>query len=226
MRFRTGGNKLRSFGWFARPDSGEEAHRGLRAGFAFLVREPAVRRLTAAFAVFTLSVGAILVAELPLATSFGVGSFGFGLIGAAFGAGALVGALVARGLRGSVERRALVLGSFVTAAGFAAVVGAGAFWVVLVAMAVAGCSDAIVDVAVELSFQRRSPDAVRSRVVAGLEGIFLIGLAVSFLFAGAFVNAFGPKAAYGLAGLGCTVTALLLLPLLRERLPAPAGDRR
>ena len=201
-------------------------HPGVWSGYRFIGHDRVLRTIAVALVPFAVAVGSVLVAELPLATSFGVGSFGFGLIGAAFGAGALVGALVARGLRGSVEQRALVLGSFVTAAGFAAVVGAGAFWVVLVAMAVAGCSDAIVDVAVELSFQRRSPDAVRSRVVAGLEGIFLIGLAVSFLFAGAFVNAFGAKAAYGLAGLGCTVTALLLLPLLRERLPAPAGDRR
>src|SRR5262249_54845648 len=157
----------------------------------------------------------VMVAELPLATSFGAGSFGYGLISAAFGAGGLVGALAGRRLTPSNERSALVAASFVTAAFFAAVAGAGAFWMVLIAMVVSGCSDGIVDVAVELTFQRRSPDAVRSRVLAGLEGTFLIAFATSFLFAGAFVNAFGPKAAYALAGSGCLVTAVLLTPLLR-----------
>jgi uncharacterized membrane protein YhdT len=54
-------------------------------------------------------------------------------------------------------------------------------------------------------------------VIAALEAVFHIGLALSFLFAGWLVDAFGPKAAYGLAGAGCTVAAIMLLPVLRER---------
>jgi len=74
-----------------------------------------------------------------------------------------------------------------------------------------------VEVATEVIFQRRSPDLVRSRVIAALEAVFHGGLAVSFLFAGTLVDAFGPKAAYALAGAGCTVAAIILVPVLRER---------
>jgi MFS family permease len=52
-------------------------------------------------------------------------------------------------------------------------------------------------------------------VIGALEANFLLGLAVSFLFAGSLIDAFGPKAAYVLAGAGLFVCAVMLLPLLR-----------
>jgi MFS family permease len=195
-------------------------------GFAFILRDPLLRRLLGASTVFAVSVGSILVAELPLAEAFGAGSFGYGLLSAMFGTGALAGALAGRRLTPESERPALVYGCVVTAVGLAAVVGAPAFWVVLVAMGVAGASDGLVDVAFELMVQRRAPDAVRSRVVAALEANFLLGLALSFVFAGALVTAFGPKVSYGLAGVGCLATAAVLMPLLRRRFNEADGTRR
>jgi MFS family permease len=91
----------------------------------------------------------------------------------------------------------------------------------LLAMLIAGGADAIVDVAAETLIQRRSPDEVRSRVVAAVDGLILTMFATSFLFAGFVVAALGPKAAYAIAGAGCVVTATLLVPLLRERTGSP-----
>jgi MFS family permease len=194
----------------------DEAHRGLRAGFRFLLSEPTLRTLTMAFAVFAVAVGGVLVAELPLAESFHAGAFGFGLIATCFGAGALAGSLAGRLLNEANERKVLVVASFVTALAFGAVAGAPAFVFVLVAMLVAGASDGLVDVGVELMLQRLSPDAVRSRVIAALEAIFLLGLTLAFVFAGPLIDAWGPRAAYALAGAGLVVTALMLVPLLRS----------
>jgi MFS family permease len=194
----------------------DEAHGGLRAGFRFLLSEPTLRTLTLAFAVFAVAVGGVLVAELPLAESFNAGAFGFGLIATCFGAGALAGSLAGRMLTQANERKVLVAASMVTALGFGAVAGAPAFGFVLVAMLVAGASDGLVDVGVELMLQRLSPDAVRSRVIAALEAIFLLGLTLAFVFAGPLVDAWGPRAAYAVAGAGLGVTALMLLPLLRS----------
>jgi len=89
-------------------------------------------------------------------------------------------------------------------------------YVLVIFLVIAGASDGIVEVAIELIFQRRSPDRVRSRVISVLEAVFHSGLAVSFLFAGSLVDAFGPKAAYLLAGSGCAVAAIMLLPVLRD----------
>lgn len=204
-------------GSFSSQRTEEESYRGIRAGIRFMMSQPTLRTTTAAFAVFAMTVGSILVAELPLAESFGVGSTGYGLLSTTFGIGALAGSLAGRFLTESNERQLLVACSFVTAAGFGSVALAPAFWLVLVAMLVSGASDGLVDVAVEVIFQRLSPDAVRSRVIAALEAVFLLGLAASFLFAGPLVDALGAKAAYALAGAGCAVTALMLIPLVRQR---------
>ncbi|MGH2555284.1 MAG: MFS transporter [Actinomycetota bacterium] len=203
-------------GSFSGDRADEESYKGLRAGVKFILSQPALRTMTIAFAVFAVGVGSVLVAELPLAESFGAGAIGYGLISTMFGIGALIGSLAGRRLNESNERRFLVLGSFVTAAGFGAVAVAPAFWFVLVAILVSGVSDGLVDVAIEVIFQRLSPDAVRSRVRAALEAVFLLGLALSFLFAGPLVDALGAKGAYALAGAGCGVTAMMLVPLLRR----------
>lgn len=204
-------------GSFSSQRTEEASHRGIRAGVRFMMSQPALRTMTVAFAVFAVCVGSVLVAELRLAASFGAGSIGYGLLSTMFGIGALAGSLAGRLLTESNERRVLVACSFVTAAGFGSVAVAPAFWFVLVAMLVGGASDGLVDVAVGVIFQRLSPDAVRSRVIAALEAVFLLGLAISFLFAGPLVDALGPKAAYALAGAGCAATGLMLLPpLLRQ----------
>ncbi len=212
-------------GTFSSQRTEEEGFGGIRAGITFILRQPTLRTAVAAFAVFAMTVGSVLVAELPLAESFGVGSTGYGLLATTFGIGALVGSLAGRFLTEANERHVLVACSLVTAVGFGSVALVPAFWLVLVAMLVAGASDGLVDVAVEVMFQRLSPDAVRSRVIAALEAVFLLGLAGSFLFAGPMVDALGPKAAYALAGFGCTVTAVMLVPLLRQRERAPSLRR-
>lgn len=210
---------------FSGPRGPEDLHRGIRAGFVYMLHEPTLRTMTMAFAVFAVAVGSVLVAELPLATSFGAGATGYGLLSSCFGVGAMIGALSARRLTERGERKAMVIGSFVTAIGLGSVALAPVFGWVLVAMLASGGSDGLVDVVVEMTFQRLSPDAVRSRVMGALEAVFLLGLAASFLFAGPFVNAMGPKAAYVLAGVGCAMTGVLLLPLLRARNRGAAAGR-
>jgi MFS family permease len=207
-----------------RTDDEQQVHRGMRAGFLFLWREPVLRGMTLAFAVFAVSVGSILVAELPLSTAFGVGAVGYGLLSTSFDFGALFGALAGKRVTESTERSWLVGGSFVTAAGLAAVATMPAFPPVLAAMCISGASDGLVDVVVEVIFQRRSPDAVRGRVIAALEAVFLLGLAVAFPFGALLVGALGPKAAYALAGTGAGISALMLLALL-PRGPGPEERR-
>src|SRR5438552_5034372 len=196
----------------ARSDD-EEHHRGLRAGFRFIAGDAVLRRMTLAFAVFTLAVGSVLVAELPLARSLGVGSIGYGLIATAFGVGALGGSLWARRLSATTEGPAIAYGSVTTAVGFGAVSLLPSIAPIYGAMLASGASDGVVDVAALGILQRRAPDAVRSRVLSAFDGAVLGTFALSFLFAGALVDALGPKAAYAIAGAGCAVCAAILWPL-------------
>jgi MFS family permease len=208
-------------GRFSADREEQPEHRGVRAGFRFAGRDPVLRRMMLAFAVFAVCVGSVLVAELPLAESFHAGSTGYGLISTCFGLGALAGAIAARRVTRSTERRVLVGCSFITAAGFGAVALMPLFGPILALMLVAGASDGAVDVVVEVIFQRRSPDAVRSRVIGALEAVWHSGLGVSFLFAGWLIDAYGAKSAYALAGIGCAICALILVPLVRRHLDPP-----
>jgi MFS family permease len=204
-----------------RPDA--SAHRGLRAGFRFIAADPVLSRMTVSAAVFALTVGSVLVAELPLAISFSTDAFGYGLLSTFWGTGALFGSLSGRWITERNRWHVMVYGCLVTATGFAAVAVAPAFVFVLGAMLVAGASDGLVDVAFELVYQIRSPDEVRSRVLGALETVFLVGLAVSFPFAGLLIGAFGPKVCYAVAGAGTVTAAALIVPLLR-RYRASTGD--
>ena len=72
-------------------------------GFGVIFRDPVLRSLTIVWTVLYLTIDVALVADLPISRSFGWGAFGFGLINAFFGAGALVGAVLARRLKLRME---------------------------------------------------------------------------------------------------------------------------
>lgn len=213
-----------------------EAHQGMRAGMRFLAGDPVLRTIVIAFVVFLVAVGGVLVAELPLSRSFGVGPLGYGFLTGSFSAGALVGAIAARRLTASTETPALVWCSLVTALAVAAVSVLTWFSAVLVVLAIGGGADGVVDVAYLGVLQRRTPDAVRSRVIGAFEGFSMLAFAASFTFAGFVVDALGPRLSYALAGGLALLSPLLLWIGLRRagrarpcegtvRLPVQPGGR-
>ena len=94
------------------------------------------------------------------------------------------------------------------------------FEVVLVALLIMGMSDGISIVAEQGIMMRRSPDAVRSRVMAGFDALLSLGIAVAYVFAGPVLERLGPKGVYGVGGVSAAVAAVLLLPD-----PAPSHAR-
>ena len=68
---------------------------------------------------------------------------------------------------------------------------------------------------------RRSPDAVRSRVMAGFDALLSLGIALAYVFAGPVLEWLGPKGVYGVGGISAAVAAVLLLPILQLRHSAP-----
>ena len=85
-----------------------------------------------------------------------------------------------------------------------------------------GISDGISIVAEQGIMMRRSPDAVRSRVMAGFDALLSLGIALAYVFAGPVLEWLGPKGVYGVGGISAAVAAVLLLPILRLRHAAPA----
>ena len=207
---------------FSRPRAGSEADefRGALKGFSVLVHDRMLRALFVAWTLSFLGMNVAFVADPPLARSFGVGAVGYGLIDTCFGAGALVGALLARRTSADDERRWVAVGLGGVAIGWFLIAGAPVFSLVLAASALAAAMDALGGVAFYGIVQRRSQDAVRGRVFAALAMAGLMANTVGFVIVGPLVEWLGPKAVYALGGV------VMVIATFSFWLPTSAGRIR
>ena len=155
-------------------------HEGLLAGATYLFRERVLRRMAFAWLVFVLGMGMGMVADAPLAESFGTGGWGFGLLIACWGTGSVLGTLFGRWMDARTEPLWMVFGAAGVAISAFGVGLFGLFPLVLLSLLVMGTSDGISIVAENGIMQRRTPDAVRSRTMAALEAVLSLGLAVAY----------------------------------------------
>jgi MFS family permease len=201
----------------------EEEHRGLVAGFRFLWRQRVLRRIAMAWVLFVLGIGFAMVADAPLARLFDVGSVGFGVLIGVYGVGSILGSLAGRRLTAENEMRWLIVG----AAGvslFAFGIALSPWFALVLGLSVAwGAADGLVVVADQNIFQRRTPDAVRSRVLGALEGIVHGTLVIAYLGAAVALPVVGARGMYALLGVGAGLSVVVLLPLLREP-PPPESE--
>jgi MFS family permease len=192
-------------------------HEGLFAGATYLFREAVLRRMAIAWLVFVLGMGMGMVADAPLAESFGTGGLGFGLLIACWGSGSVLGTLVGRWMNARTEPLWMVFGAAGVAVSAFGVGLFGLFPLVLVSLLVMGTSDGVSIVAENGIMQRRTPDAVRSRTMAALEAVLSLGLAIAYLAAGPVLRAVGPQTVYVIAGVFALGATFVLLPLVRLR---------
>jgi MFS family permease len=176
--------------------------------------------MTVAWTLMWFAMNIAFVADPPLARGFGVGAFGYGLIDTFFGAGALVGALLATRLVKQGERTWVAAGMVAVAAGWATIAVTPWFALVLVASAFAAAVDAMSEVAGTNIIQRHATDAVRARVFAAQGTAGLTANMVGFVVVGPLVQALGPRAVYGL-GAGVALIATLTFVIPTSRVPVP-----
>jgi MFS family permease len=208
---------------FSGDRSHREEHRGLRAGFVFVARDRMLRTLAVAWVAAVVGMGLAMVADVPLVDHFGAGSIGYGLLITSWGGGSVLGSFGSRYLTAEREPKALFLGMALIAVSTAAISVSPWFAPILVVVFGAGVGDAITLVAEQGIQQRRTPDAVRSRVVAATEGIATLSFVVGLAFAGTALRIVGPQGAYAIAGATAAVGAAVLVPILRMRHePVPA----
>jgi MFS family permease len=194
-----------------------EEHRGSLAGLLFVLRDPVLRTIALAWIVFALGIGMAIVADLPLAESFGAGALGFGLISATWGLGSVVGSLTGRWLNERNEIAALVLANAAIAIMCAGIWLSPWFALILVLSFGFGVFDGVTVVADTSIQQRRVPDAVRSRTMAARDGMVNIVMAGSFLVGGFVLPSLGAQGVYGVAAASVGLATFVLLPLLGKR---------
>jgi MFS family permease len=208
-------------GTFADPGrAGSDDDGGVRAGARVVLADPVLRLIALAWVVMLFLLGPVLVAELPLARSFGAGAAGYGVLVACWGGGGILGSFAGRRLAGPRERATMITGCALIGCGFGLVAAAPAFAMALAGMLVAGAAEGAVSVMEQGILQRRTPDAVRSRAAAAVETAALAAFALSFPAAGPLVAILGVRGVYVLAAVGCAGSALVLVPAMRA-LAAP-----
>jgi len=204
-----------------------EEHQGLRAGFRFLLRERVLRTVTLTWLALVLGLGMTMVADVPLVELFDAGAFGYGLLIACWGGGSILGSLLGRRLHSSNEATWFVIGTAVVAT--TSIVTGLSPWFVLVlgAILAMGIGDGASLVAQQGIMQRRTPDAVRSRVSGAFDAVIHIGMAVSYVIAGPAVSWLGARGVYIVGGVAAFAGLFLALPIVRAaRVPSAEGVDR
>jgi hypothetical protein len=184
---------------------------------------PALAMLTAEYAVL----GALDVLEVVLAALvLGLGAGGAGYLGAAFGAGGLIGAGIALSLVGRHRLAVpLLLGGIAWGVSFIAIGLWPAVGAAVCLLAIGGAGRTVLDVGGRTTLHRTVPPRLHGRVFSALEALELLGLAIGSLSVPLSVAIFGPRVTVVILGGLLIVVPMLTTPILRgiER-GAPALD--
>jgi MFS family permease len=197
--------------------AGRPGLRSVADGFSFVRRTPQVQ------GAYLIDLNA-MVFGLPralfpalAATVFGGGATTVGLLYAAPGAGALLGALTT-GWVSRVRRQGLAVIIAVIVWGLA-ITGFGLVRILpvaLVLLAVAGWADVLSAVFRNTIIQFAGPDSMRGRLMGVQTAVVSGGPRLGDLEAGGIATAFGDTASIVSGGLACIVGALLVARLLPE----------
>ncbi len=205
----------------AAKDTSATVLRGTREGMRYAFSTPEIRAVLAVVTVVGL-VGFNFNTLVPLLASdtLHVGATAFGLLSAAFGAGAFAGALVAASLR-RTSWRVFAAGTV----GFSALMLALALvhdvWLAGALLTAIGASFTLFAATANALVQLASPDHLRGRLVS-LYLFAFVGLApVGALLAGWLTTIGGTELAFGVTGL-TGIAAIALATRLRAK--APAGE--
>jgi MFS family permease len=201
--------------------------RDLAEGFELVRRSRLLATVLVSWNLAMLAIALANVAEVFLATvSFDAGSFGFGLMWAASGLGAVIGALF---VSTWLERRSMAT-VYATAIGLMALGDAAAavspnVWVAVWCLLVGGIGNAAAIVCNSLLVQRGAPDRVRGRAFTLIMGTNFAVLGIGMAVAGPLVDAVAARWVYAIAGAVLALAALsgyAMLRRAREPVPAPA----
>ena len=202
--------------------------REIAEGFAIVRRSRALMTVLVAWSLVMVANALVNVSEVVLAkVSFNAGDFGFGLMWAASGTGAVVGALLTSSV---LESRSMtsVYGSAIGLMSFGYVAAAVSpnVWVAVWCILVGGVGNAGALVCNTLLVQRGAPDHVRGRAFTLIMGSNFAVLGIGMAAAGVLVNEVGPRWVWGIAGGLAAVAALTGHAMLRrtqEVVPEPAA---
>jgi MFS family permease len=201
----------------------------MAAGFTAFTRQRGALALVVPAAAQTFARGVLNVLTVVIALDlFGLGSAGVGLLGAALGAGGILGTPLAVALvRGKRVARCFAVG--VAGWGVPMIVLAfthARFWPYLLFGAV-GVANLVDDVAVYSALQRVIPPRLMGRALGARRAVLLVSAGVGSAVTPPLIHAFGARATMAGVGLLLIATAIGFIPSLKAidgRLSAPGPE--
>ncbi len=215
---------LRTRGWAATAEE-EGADDSPASILAALRATPGAAPVLAVVAAQYLVAGALDVLEVVLALKvLDLGASGAGYLGAAFGVGAIAGAVGAFVLVGRHRLAVALLGAAVAwGAAFVLIGVAPEVATAFVLLGIAGACNTVLDITTRTMLHRTVPADLHARAFGVLEGLTMLGLAVGSLLVPIFVHIGGVTLAFVATGGFLIVAAPLVLPfLLAAERSAPA----
>jgi MFS family permease len=184
---------------------------GIAGGFRAIAHEPRLRLLIALYGAQCLVAGALGVFVVAIALKLlGLGTAGVGLLQAACGVGALLGAAVSLSL---VSRARVAtdfaIGLLLWGAPLLLIGAVPTAVIAAVALGVVGVGNTIVDISAMTLLQRAAPPEVAGRVFGCLESVTVGSLALGALVAPALIATIGVRGA--LFSMGALLPVLSIL---------------
>jgi MFS family permease len=200
----------------ARPEHAHEDAEGLAAGFRAVRSEPRLRLIIGLYSAQTLVAGAYGVLVVLIALQLlDLGNAGVGLLQAATGVGAILGALLTLVLVGRKRTAGdFGVGLFCFGAGLLAVAALPHTWAAVVGLAVLGVGNSVVDVSAITLLQRTTPRAVAGRVFGLLDAALIGALGLGSVATPLLVHLVGVRASLVVAGAILPVFAIATRRLL------------
>jgi MFS family permease len=196
-----------------RPKKGE---RDLGAGMRILFKDGVLRPLVITFVVFLLSLVMINVAEVFFITkTLHSSALMYGLVGASFGVGNVVGAVASSKLKqDDVALAKASLVALIVVSIFVGLIGlvehVGYLYPILVVM---GIAVGLLNVAFTTLMTVRTPEAQRGRMFAASNAAFTSAEILGTVFGGLILTLVAPRTVFQIAGVATTIVALLFGPI-------------
>lgn len=187
-------------------------------GFRTIWRSPDLRVVVGVYSAQTVVAGASLVFTVAIALDLlGLGESSVGVLDASIGVGGMVGAFaaLARAQRGSLARD-FGVGVFAWAAPLLLVAAVPELWAALVAMALIGVANVIVDVNAFTVLQRLVPDEVMGRVFGAMESALIGAMAIGSLAMPILIVTVGLRPGLVIVGGVVCLLAVAAMPRLRH----------
>lgn len=168
---------------------------GIAAGFRAVKSEPRLRVVIGLYSAQTLVAGAYSVLVVVVALELlDLGNAGVGFLQAATGVGAVVGALIALALVGRKRTAAdFGLGLACFGAPLLALAALPRTWAAIVALALLGIGNSVVDISAVTLIQRTASAAVAGRVFGLVEAAVVGGLAVGCVLTPLLLHLMGAR---------------------------------